>query len=72
MPSSTKQAVEYIEEVRHLQAGSPNPILVHCAAGVGRTGAIIALDIAIDLYLHDKEVIESLNEIHFILIPVFL
>ena len=48
--------MEFIEEVRYFRGTLPNPMLVHCSAGVGRTGAILALDLGIDLYLHDKEV----------------
>lgn len=56
MPDTTQQGVHFVNTVRSIKGTLPNPMLVHCSAGVGRTGSIIALDIAIDTYLAGKEV----------------
>ena len=56
VPESTQQGVKFINAVRAYKGTLLYPALVHCSAGVGRTGSIIALDIGIDLYLADKEV----------------
>ena len=56
VPESTQQGVKFINAVRAQKGSLLYPALVHCSAGVGRTGSIIALDIGIDLYLAGKEV----------------
>ncbi|KAK7485110.1 hypothetical protein BaRGS_00023650 [Batillaria attramentaria] len=40
----------------HRNQQSPSPLLVHCSAGVGRTGTFISLDIAIDVAQKQSEI----------------
>ena len=46
VPDNTMSLVSFIRHVRKLQPVSQeHPLLVHCSAGVGRTGMFILLDI---------------------------
>ncbi|XP_054837704.1 receptor-type tyrosine-protein phosphatase V-like isoform X2 [Eublepharis macularius] len=58
VPESTTSIIAFIELVRaHVQnAKDSGPTLVHCSAGVGRTGTFIALDRLLQQLKHDKVV----------------
>jgi len=45
-PETTESIVQLVKIARQKNPGDKPPILVHCSAGCGRTGAIIALDYA--------------------------
>ncbi|KAI9555381.1 hypothetical protein GHT06_017896 [Daphnia sinensis] len=53
IPEQPEQLIRFIEIVRReaRQLNSPSPIVVHCSAGVGRTGTFIALDYLIQQVL---------------------
>ncbi|XP_068744131.1 tyrosine-protein phosphatase non-receptor type 13-like isoform X2 [Montipora capricornis] len=64
-----KSAVELIEFVRFLRllAEGPEPVVVHCSAGIGRTGALITIDVALALMERDlpfdvNKIIRDLRE----------
>ena len=46
--------VQYIKLLHLLH--DAGPLLVHCSAGIGRTGALIAIDVALNLINRDLKV----------------
>eukprot|EP00730_Choanoeca_flexa_P004587 TRINITY_DN11741_c1_g1_i1.p1 TRINITY_DN11741_c1_g1~~TRINITY_DN11741_c1_g1_i1.p1 ORF type:complete len:1538 (+),score=425.01 TRINITY_DN11741_c1_g1_i1:39-4616(+) len=54
VPKSTRSVLRCLEVARDIKARHTEPIVVHCSAGVGRTGIILAVDIGIDLMLSGK------------------
>ncbi|KAF7238916.1 Receptor-type tyrosine-protein phosphatase V [Varanus komodoensis] len=58
VPESTASMIAFVELVRaHMQsANETGPTLVHCSAGVGRSGTFIALDGLLQQLKHEKMV----------------
>jgi len=52
-PDSTKIMMDMVHKAKELNSSPEDPILVHCSAGVGRTGTFIAVFKLVDDY-HDK------------------
>ena len=55
-PEDTKIMLDMVQAIRaisHTQA-SPEPILVHCSAGVGRTGTFIAVYKLVEEFYDEK------------------
>jgi len=58
IPSGTKDALLFLEKVDYLKnlTKTDAPILLHCSAGIGRTGTFCAIDIGIKRYLNEKRI----------------
>uniref|UniRef100_A0A2K6A5R9 protein-tyrosine-phosphatase n=1 Tax=Mandrillus leucophaeus TaxID=9568 RepID=A0A2K6A5R9_MANLE len=51
VPSDPRGMLDFLEEVHHKQGSitDAGPVVVHCSAGIGRTGTFIVIDILIDI-----------------------
>ena len=58
VPSGTKDALEFLAQVNSYRQSTRTtaPILLHCSAGIGRTGTFCAIDIGIQRFLETKTV----------------
>ncbi|UJR35814.1 hypothetical protein I4U23_028562 [Adineta vaga] len=56
IPSNTKDALLFLDKVEYYRqiTMTKAPILLHCSAGIGRTGTFCAIDIGIKRYLEKK------------------
>jgi len=58
VPTGTKDALLFLEKVEYYKelTKTKSPILLHCSAGIGRTGTFCAIDIGIKQYLNEKTI----------------
>ncbi|XP_055532783.1 phosphatidylinositol phosphatase PTPRQ [Wyeomyia smithii] len=55
-PASPTDLIRFIKAVRSERKNLALPVVVHCSAGVGRTGTLIALDIIIQRIQQEKKI----------------
>ncbi|KAK3612426.1 hypothetical protein CHS0354_032035 [Potamilus streckersoni] len=48
VPAAASSIVQFWHQVRNVQSHNRSPTVVHCSAGIGRTGTYIALDYLVD------------------------
>lgn len=58
VPAGTKDALEFLDKVEFYRQRTRTraPILLHCSAGIGRTGTFCAIDIGIKRYLEQGSI----------------
>ncbi|CAG0914778.1 unnamed protein product [Notodromas monacha] len=49
VPAHCDEFVSFVRKIRELRGDSEEPVIVHCSAGIGRTGVLILMDTAISL-----------------------
>ncbi|XP_055438541.1 tyrosine-protein phosphatase non-receptor type 11-like isoform X4 [Bubalus kerabau] len=57
VPAEPTGVLSFLEEVNRTQSSMPGagPMVVHCSAGIGRTGTIIVIDILVDVIRRQGE-----------------
>jgi receptor-type tyrosine-protein phosphatase F len=56
VPEHPAPFLMFLKRVKALNAADAGPIIVHCSAGVGRTGCFIVIDSMIERMRHEKTI----------------
>lgn len=69
VPDSPNQFLIFTEKVRELRSDdqAEAPIVVHCSAGIGRTGVLVLMETALDLIeaneaIYPLEIVKTMRE----------
>lgn len=49
VPDSPKMFLRFTDHVREARGDSQSPVIVHCSAGIGRTGVLVLMETALCL-----------------------
>ncbi|XP_076349495.1 receptor-type tyrosine-protein phosphatase mu-like isoform X2 [Tachypleus tridentatus] len=65
VPLYTMSLVSFLKRIRNLKNVSDGPLLVHCSAGVGRTGTLILIDIMMNMAKaeHHVDLLKYMNKL---------
>lgn len=58
VPQYATAMLAMLRRVRALYSSEEGPMLVHCSAGVGRTGTFIAIDTMLQRLMHEEELLD--------------
>lgn len=56
VPDHPAPFLQFLRRVRSVNPSDAGPIVVHCSAGVGRTGCFIVIDSMIERMRHEKSI----------------
>ncbi|KFD52089.1 hypothetical protein M513_07071 [Trichuris suis] len=67
VPDDPRELIDFIVDVRRSRTGMVEPVLVHCSAGIGRTGVLILLETAMCLIeasepIYPLEIVKSMRD----------
>src|SRR5699024_3128850 len=67
VPDSPAQFLSFTEKVRMARQGDPSPVVVHCSAGIGRTGVLVLMETALCLMearepIYPLEIVKTMRE----------
>ena len=67
VPDSPAQFLSFTEKVREARKGDAAPVVVHCSAGIGRTGVLVLMETALCLIeaqepVYPLEIVKTMRE----------